>query len=107
MEVDAVRVVAGVQQGNADAVAFRCTYGGAWDAAIVCPGGELNAGDYFHHLVLRHEGVFAEQLAAGEEGRFSGVEVGEDVCGVKPVLYVIHFAGDGGHHRLAIVVPQV
>src|SRR6266511_4501725 len=64
--VNGVRMRAGVDEVDAQQIAFACAQGWTGDAAVVCPGGVPHAGDDLDLLVVRDELPFAEGATAGQ-----------------------------------------
>src|SRR5262249_27305683 len=76
VKVNAVLVVADIDEPDPHPVALAYTNGWAGNASVIGPGRELKPRHDFNGLVLGYERVLAQRLAAGQDADVAAVEVG-------------------------------
>ena len=105
--MNAVLVIAGVEELDAHPVALAHTNRRPGDAAVIGPGRELQPGNYFNQSVLRNNRVFVKSLSVRQLADQARIEVGQNFCRVKTVLLVIHFTNNRGHEVMSVAVCRV
>lgn len=88
-EVDGVRVRGAVAEGDAQAVALVCVKRRSRNAAVVGPGGELDARSHLDLLVGGDQRPFAQDASVQQSARLAPIEVAGDLVGIEAVGAVI------------------
>src|SRR6266511_4401844 len=83
VEVDRVRVRAGVDEVDPQVVSLACPQRGARNAPVVRPGCVPDAGNDLDLLVVGDELPFAQGATAGEPARLAPVEVAQHRAGIE------------------------
>src|SRR5687767_2835478 len=107
VKMDAVRMIAGVEEVETNAITLAHADRRSGNPAVVGPGGELHPGYDLDRLVLDAEGVLVKRLTVRHGGDHARVEIGENARRVEAILYMVHFADDGGHRVRTGVVRRV
>jgi hypothetical protein len=84
MKVDAMQVVGGIDQSDADPIAFTRANGWAGDAPVVDPGWVADAGCDLNRFGLSDECILAQCLAVWQAAYRAIVEVGQNVRRINP-----------------------
>ena len=99
VKVDAVLVVAGVDEVDADPVALPRANGRAGNAPVVRPGQILQPRDDLDRVVQGDQPVLAQGLPVRQHADRTAIEIGQRGCWVKPVPGVIDLPYDHRHRK--------
>ena len=102
-----VRMVASVAKVNADTVAFGGAERWTGDSSVIRPCGEFDPGHDLNIFVECNDLVFAQRLPVGQGGYFAVIKIGQNVCWIETVLFVIHFTDCAGQVAMIALLHHV
>jgi hypothetical protein len=103
VEVNRMRVRAGVDEFDADAITLHAAQAGAGDAAIVDPGWEEDSWSDFDLFIDRRDVVFPQGLPVRQRAHPAEVPLGEQHMRIETIRLVVYPA-NGSRRSMCIVI---